>query len=48
MNSVKTATEEKMPPTMKFAACWNSPSASPPITAPRLLPSPPSATGMKP
>src|SRR4029453_11940594 len=48
MNSVKTATEEKMPPTRKFAACWNRPSASPPAMAPRLLPSPPSATGTKP
>ena len=48
MNSVNTATEEKMPPTRKFAACWNRPSASPPMMAPRLLPSPPSATGTKP
>ena len=48
MNSVNTATDEKMPPTRKFAACWNNPSASPPTMAPRLLPSPPSATGTKP
>ena len=40
MNRVKTATEEKMPPTVKFAACWNSPSRMPPMTAPRLLPKP--------
>src|SRR6202012_5948021 len=31
MNSANTATDEKMPPTRKFAACWNSPSARPPI-----------------
>src|SRR5439155_10946118 len=48
MNKVNTATEEKMPPTRKFAACWNRPSARPPKMAPRLLPSPPSATGTKP
>src|SRR6185312_4204668 len=48
MNSVNTATEEKMPPTRKFAACWNRPSASPPTIAPRLLPRPPSATGTNP
>ncbi len=29
MNSVNTATDEKMPPTRKFAACWNRPSAKP-------------------
>src|SRR5262249_61455765 len=48
MNSVNTATEEKMPPARKFAPCWNRPSASPPTREPRLLPSPPSATGTKP
>src|SRR5450759_5114738 len=48
MNKVNTATEEKMPPTRKFAACWKMPSAKPPTMAPRLLPSPPSATGTKP
>jgi len=47
-NSVNTATDEKMPPTRKFAACWNRPSANPPTIAPRLLPRPPSATGTKP
>ncbi len=31
MNSANTATEEKMPPTRKFAACWNRPSARPPM-----------------
>ena len=36
MKTAKTATAAKMPPTRKFAACWNRPSASPPITAPRF------------
>jgi len=37
MNTVNTATEAKMPPTRKLAACWNSPSTSPATTAPRLF-----------
>ena len=48
MKTTNTATAAKMPPTRKFAACWNRPSASPPITAPRLEPMPPNATGTKP
>src|SRR5262249_3853694 len=48
MKTVNTATEAKMPPTRKFAVCWNRPSRMPAATAPRLLPSPPSATGTKP
>src|SRR6185295_19731522 len=48
MKTVNTATEAKMPPTRKFAACWNSPRISPATTAPRLFPIPPSATGTKP
>src|SRR5258708_18963432 len=47
MNSVNTATDEKMPPARKFAACLNRPSARPPMMAPRLLPRPPRATGPK-
>ena len=37
MNTVNTATEAKMPPTKKFAACWKIPSRRPATMAPRLM-----------
>src|SRR6185436_2305681 len=36
IKAVNTATEAKIPPTMKLAACWNSPRIRPATTAPRL------------
>src|SRR5207302_6972430 len=48
MKTTNTATAAKIPPTRKLAACWNRPSANPPIRAPRLEPMPPNATGTKP